>query len=365
MKQSIQHLKKQTGFSLIELLIAAVLGIMLVGGVITVFAGTKRSSTINSNLTELQENARFALESIMREARMAGFQGCVDLNTAGASIKADSAPTTNLFETAIQSSVVVSPTQWDPEPPLNFNIPVGVGAPVPGTHTLSIQGGNPQTYNINPMQRIDDPIVLTSATENFVEGDLALISNCQVADIVTITAVSGATLVHDGSENGGDDRLSAPYGQAGEQNRPRVMRFEANIFYIGDTTRRNSQGNPVYALYRQTLPYSRPPIEMVEGVDNMRIRLGYRDRSPGTENNMTFVSPDAATPSGQIEAVQIGLLLQSIDPVSDLDDNKSYFLAGDQILPAGSSGAQLGLTHAGDKRLRMAFSSSVTIRNRR
>ncbi|MEE9333385.1 MAG: PilW family protein [Granulosicoccaceae bacterium] len=356
-------LRKQLGFSLIELLIASMLGIMLVGGVITVFSGTKRSSAINSNLTELQENARFALESIMREARMAGFQGCVDINTASASIKADAAPTDNLYATAVQSSVVTTPTQWTPAPPMNFNIPVGIGAPVPGTHTLSIQGGSPETFALNPMQRVDDPIVLAGPTDNFVEGDLALISNCQVADIVTITAVGGATLAHDGSGNGGDDRLSATYGQAGAQNRARIMRFEANIFYIGNTTRRNSSGDPVYALYRQTLPYSRPPIEMVEGVDNMRIRLGYRD--PSSKDNLTLSSPNAAAPVGQIETVQIGLLLQSIDPVTDVDDNKSYFLAGDQILPAGASGAQLGLTHAGDRRLRMAFSSSVTIRNRR
>lgn len=141
------------------------------------------------------------------------------------------------------------------------------------------------------------------------------------------------------------------------------MRFEANIFFIGDTRRTNSNGDPVYALYRQTLPYTRPPVEMVEGVDNMRIKLGYRNTiSP---ENLTFVSPDAIAPAGQIEAVQIGLLMQSVDAVTDDDDTKSYQLAGDMILPIGASGAQLGMTHPGDQRLRMAFNSSVTIRNRR
>ncbi len=362
-RSSTQGLKKQSGFSLIELMIASFLGIMLIGGVITVFTGTKRSSAINSNLTELQESARFALESIMHQARMAGFQGCVDINTASASIRADSAPTTNLYETAVQSSLVTTPAQWTPAPPLNFNIPIGVGAPVPGTHTLSIQGGNAETYAINPMQQVNNPIVLAGAINDFVEGDLALISNCQVADVFTVTGVAGSTLTHDGSKNGGDGRLSATYGQAGPQNRAQVMRFEANIFYVGDTTRRNSNGDPVYALYRQTLPYNQPPIEMVEGVDNMRIRLGYRD--PNSQDNLTFVSPNTPAPAGRIEAVQIGLLLQSVDPVTDVEDNKSYFLAGDQILPATASGAQMGLTHAGDRRLRMAFSSSVTIRNRR
>lgn len=354
---------KQSGLSLIELLIATTLGLILVGGVLTVFIGTKRSSEVNTSLTEMQENARFALESMAHEARMAGFQGCVDINTASATIKADTAPTTDLYATAVQSSYVDSPTAWDPAPPDNFVIPADIGRPIPGTHTLSLQFGSPQTFTINPMQRVDDDIVLTQPTDNFVEGDLAIISNCQSADLITITGVSGATLSHDGSGNGGDNRLSATYGQAGTQNRARIMRFEANIFYIGDTTRTNSKGDPVYALYRQTLPYTRPPIEMIEGVDNMRIRLGYRD--PDFPDNLTFISPDAPTPPGQIEAVQIGLLLQSVDPVTDTDDNKSYYLVGDQILPIGTPGAQVGMTHAGDKRLRMAFSSSVNIRNRR
>jgi len=353
---------QQSGFSLVELLVAMTIGAILIGGVATVFSGTKRSSDINGSLTEMQESARFALESIMREARMAGFQGCVDLNTASATIKADTAPTTNLSATAIQSSLVTGPTTWTPAPPMNFTIPDAVARPVPGTHTLSVQFGSPQTFTLNPLQRVDDPIVLEQATDNFVQGDLALISNCQVADIVTITAVAGATLTHDGSENSGDDRLSATYGQAGPQNRARIMRFEANIFYIGDTTRRNSDGDPVYALYRQTLPYDRPPVEMVEGVETMRIRLGYRN-PPST--NITFVSPESVRPPGQIVSVQIGLLLQSIDPVTDTEDEKSYYLSGDQILPVTASGAVMGQTHAGDRRLRMAFSSSVTIRNRR
>jgi type IV pilus assembly protein PilW len=354
---------RQSGLSLIELLIATTLGLILIGGVLTVFIGTKRSSEVNTSLTEMQENARFALESISREARMAGFQGCVDINTASATIKADTAPTDDLYATAVQSSFVDTPTAWVPPRPDTFDIPQDEGRPIPGTHTLSVQFGSPQTFTINPLQRVDDDIVLTQQTDSFVEGDLAIISNCQSADLITITGVSGATLTHDGSGNGGDNRLSATYGQAGPQNRARIMRFEANIFYVGDTTRTNSRGDPVYALYRQTLPYSRPPIEMVEGVDNMRIRLGYRD--PDSPDNLTFISPDAAAPAGQIEAIQIGLLLQSIDPVTDIDDNKSYYLVGDQILPLGTPGAQVGMTHAGDKRLRMAFSTSVNIRNRR
>ena len=355
--------RKQSGLSLIELLIATALGVLLVGGVLTVFLGTKRSSDVNSSLTEIQENARFALESITRETRMAGFQGCVGINSASATIKANTAPTNDLSATAVQSSVVVDATNWNPPPPQNFVMPADIGRPVPGTHTLSVQFGSPQTFTINPMQRVDDAIVLTQATDNIVEGDLAIISNCQVADLITITAVSGATLLHNGSLNGGDGRLSSTYGQAGPQNRARIMRFEANIFYVGDTRRTNSQGDPVYALYRQTLPFNRPPVEMVEGVDNMRIRLGYRDST--SPANLTFISPGVAAPPGQIEAVQIGLLMQSVGPVTDSDDNKSYQLAGDLILPVGASGAQLGMTHPGDKRLRMAFNSSVTIRNRR
>ena len=320
------------GFSLVELMVGMTLGVLLIGGVITVFSGSKSSAEINTTMGELQESARFALDTMTRDTRMAGFQGCIDVNSASATLRADAVPSTDYSASALSAATIEADGSWNPAAPLNFTIPVGRGAPIPGTHALSVQFGNPETFTMQPMTQVSSQVVLDDADSGITTGDLVLISNCQVADIFEVTAAAGASLAHAGDKNGGDDRLSAPYGQAGAQNRARVMRFESNIYYIGDTGRTNGNGDPVHSLFRQSLPYSNPPIEMVEGSANMKIRLGFRDAATG---NLTFVTPDAAvTAVGRVETVQLGLLMQSVDPVSDTTDTRSYHLAGQRLTPS-------------------------------
>jgi len=357
--------RQQRGFSLVEMMIALGLGLTLIASAVTVFSSSRQSVDLNSALTDIQDNARFAMDTITRDLRMAGFQGCVDINTSAAKILADAAPTTDYFSTAASSSLVLDSGLWQPAAPIGFTPPTVVGKPRAGTHTLSVQFGSAQTFTFQPLPSVTADIVLDSENSGLVAGDLAVISNCQVADIFTITSAESATLQHSANGNR-DQRLSAPYGLAGENNQPRVMRFEANIYYVGETNRKNSAGDDIFSLYKQTLPYSadRPPIEMVEGVANMRIRLGFRNPDENS-TSMTFVSPEnSAAQPGRIEVVQIGLLMQSHDAILDERDQSTYYLAG-SALNAALSPVDANLSYSADKRLKLAFNSTVKIRNRR
>lgn len=67
--------KREKGFSLIELMIALVMGVFLIGGVISVFIGSSQSFRSNEALSRVQENGRFALEIIAQELRSVGYRG--------------------------------------------------------------------------------------------------------------------------------------------------------------------------------------------------------------------------------------------------------------------------------------------------
>ena len=367
MSQNITHQpKRQHGFSMLEVLIALAIGLTLIASAVTVFSSSQRSVELNSALTDIQDNARFALDTISRDLRMAGFQGCVDINSSAAKILADSAPTDDYFSTAVSSSIVLDSGDWNPPPPIGFTPPANRGKPRAGTHTLSVQFGSAATYTFQPMAAVDSDIVLDSADTGLAAGDLALISNCQVADIFTITSSENATLQHSANGNS-DQRLSAPYGLAGLNNLSRIMRFEANIYFIGNTQRKNSAGDDIYSLYKQTLPYSdqRPPIEMVEGVANMRIRLGVRSPSENNNGALTYVNPeDVVAQPGQVEVVHVGLLMQSHDAVLESTDQTTYYLAG-TALNAALAPVDARLSYAADRRMKLAFNSTVKIRNRR
>jgi type IV pilus assembly protein PilW len=68
---SLQH-----GVTLIELMVAMVLGLLVAGGIITVFSSTSSSSKAQTQLARLQEEGRFAITRLGSDLRMANGQYC-------------------------------------------------------------------------------------------------------------------------------------------------------------------------------------------------------------------------------------------------------------------------------------------------
>ncbi|RKZ48385.1 MAG: hypothetical protein DRQ58_04580 [Gammaproteobacteria bacterium] len=65
----------QSGLSLIELMVAITIGLILLGGVFTIFMSNKQSYRVQENMGRVQENGRFAVDLMARTLRMTGWQG--------------------------------------------------------------------------------------------------------------------------------------------------------------------------------------------------------------------------------------------------------------------------------------------------
>jgi type IV pilus assembly protein PilW len=68
----LHELKHQRGLSLVELMIALVLGLFLTVVLLQIFASSKATYTFSDGLARAQENARFAMEPLKRDLRQAG-----------------------------------------------------------------------------------------------------------------------------------------------------------------------------------------------------------------------------------------------------------------------------------------------------
>jgi len=71
----------QAGFSLVEIMVALVIGIMMLLGVSEIFLTGSRSGVTSSDLARVQESGRIALELVSKEVRRAGYKGCVNSAT--------------------------------------------------------------------------------------------------------------------------------------------------------------------------------------------------------------------------------------------------------------------------------------------
>jgi type IV pilus assembly protein PilW len=67
---------RQNGLTLIEIMIALLLGVFLIGGVLGIFVNTRETYRMEEALSRVQENGRFAMEFIGRDLRMAGYSFC-------------------------------------------------------------------------------------------------------------------------------------------------------------------------------------------------------------------------------------------------------------------------------------------------
>lgn len=66
-------MKRQSGFSLMEMMVALTVGLILIGGTGQIFLSGKQSFGVQEGMGNLQEAARFAQFFLQRDIRMAGY----------------------------------------------------------------------------------------------------------------------------------------------------------------------------------------------------------------------------------------------------------------------------------------------------
>ena len=101
-------MNKQLGFSLVEIMIALLIGLFLLEGILQMFSASQQTYRMQSNLARLQENGRFALDFLARDIRMASYWGCMSSSTGD--ISATEGALNGPDSISIQAVFVLIPT---------------------------------------------------------------------------------------------------------------------------------------------------------------------------------------------------------------------------------------------------------------
>lgn len=307
----------QTGFSLVELMVALVISLFLLAGVIQVFTGSKQTYTLNEGVARLQENVRYAFDRISSDISAAGYMGCNDSR--------DIDKEGNL--------VIVNALADSTSDKFNFANPVdgSENAGPNGSDILSIRramtaSSVPLTAGMD--QKYSD-IQLDSAHPNYKnlqQWDVIALSDCATTSIFMITndpASSGGLIEHatgitapTGSANAGQS--NAITSVSGVDYNDLKTNFGSDETSAATTTRvatrtysiRASQFGSGNSLYLND-------DELVEGVDNLQVLFGLdNDGIPGAEQYVT--ANDAALVAAgvnQVAAVRISLTLNTVSNI--------------------------------------------------
>jgi len=314
MRSTLGH---QHGFTLVELMIAMVLGLLIIGGVIAVFLSNKQTYATHNAMSQVQDSSRTSFELLSRDIRETGLTGCGNTGRIanvlksgpnGASTKtwySDMANAIRGYDTGTvdpavaTSTATTAPTAAD------------VGLRVNGTSSIQLVGGDGLGLTVASHDITNAKITLNEPDILLAPGDFIVICDPDHAVITQVTSLTNSPTILSLPANttapgncstglGFPTQCSSPGNVYTYITNSQISRLYAVDWYIGF--------NPVgrKSLYRIALVSGLPtaPQEMVRDVNDMQI--SYHIRS-GT----TFVTAATVTDWSTVDAVAITLTLVS------------------------------------------------------
>jgi type IV pilus assembly protein PilW len=314
--------------TLIELMVALAIGAFLMIGAITVFMQSRTTFRITESLSRLQENARFAIDAIEPDIRMAHFWG---LTSRSYLIQGRRAPT--------------DPAGLGPATCGN-NWTINLNEAVQGTNN----GYTWACAGLAPVETNADTLVVRRASEDTVvpaAGQLSIVSTrAQLGQLFV-----GAT-------------VPAGYNAATSE----VHRLVANGYYVSRSS--TVTGSPSLRVKTLLASGAIQDQEVIAGVEDMQIQFGIDTDVPGTpaapnpnrgsidryvNTNDPLIDPTNVgfNPNAEILAVRVWLRVRAERAEPGFTDTTNYVYADQNVGPFN------------DGFRRMVVSKTIYLRNAR
>ena len=338
----MNKIKHQLGMSLVEMMVALVISLFLLAGIVQVYLANRTSYTFAESISRIQENGRFALDTMTQDLRMAGFFGCA------------------IFDPADTSSLVnnLNPAGAGYDPAIHDFITQGLlggteNDGLNGSDSITLRGAKPDQATIHPPYNVSTSANVHVTTNDSIQpGDIVMVSNCRGGDIFQVTNKTASTgptqqaVVH--NTGGGTPGNFNPDGCTGANAHCLSQTYgsDASMFELQAVTYSiavGASGEP--ALWRSE---NGTNVELIEGIEQMQVLYGVDTNGDNFANQ--YVVSTAVANMLTVMSVRLMLLIRS-DSDGVTEDAQVY----------NYNGAN---TTAADQRLRQVFSTTIALRNR-
>lgn len=287
---STLSISKHRGYSLIELMVTMLIGLIIMNGVFQIVIASKRSSIDHQEISYIQENARFALDIISRDVRMAGYLGCANRNTQQVNVITHDAM--GFIGTA--GIVGFDNESGKQQFPVQYRELIREK-----TDSLMIRRGEYEQEFLVREQNPSTQTISLWANHSFEKDQpLAMVdASCRFSSLFTAASFpSTTTISHRASANNCASTLRGQYscGQCSEGGCPnqfvhaaypagsRIMPLVSNAYFIGESTL--LPGSP--SLKRQTLSVVNGVLttqteELATGIENIQLQYGVDSNGDG------------------------------------------------------------------------------------
>lgn len=355
-------LRQAKGFSLVELMVAVTISLILLAGVVQIYSSSKQAYRIGDASARVQENARFAVDHLTKDIRMAGYLGC---GTDGTRV----ANTLNNASTSWMLNFQSPLIGYDGG---NSTFPTLSKTPLANTDAIVVLQGDTDDSFVVTKHKPNSAVIQLSGKHNIKQGEILIISDCsQKAGIFQMSNVNNNNTISVVGHNQGNATTPGnctkslvaltPYADCSDQVNispvtygagSMLMRMKSSIYYLAS----NPDGIP--SLYRESLisgsgtgtAVATNTQELVEGVQDMQIQYGHDTDGDGIPNQYQAAHNIGAGNWSDVVAVRIQLLLRSIKEASPQE--QAYTFNGTTVASPG------------DRYIRRIVSNTIKVRNR-
>ena len=306
-------LARQTGLSLVELMISLTIGLVLLLGISTLIV-QQNSTRIETEKSSRQiENGRYAMQLLHDDIQLAGFYG-------------DYSPPSGItWTTPDPCDTTPANLGWNAATP---QVPVAIfgyaGAATDPTHTGCLNNYQPNTdvLVIRRVSTVPNPAASAVPPTTFLQ-----VSKCTAeATLTPFVLGTGGFILHQ------KDCASSPPGTLAEL-RPYIVR----IYYISNCSVCGTDSIPTLKMM-EFVGGARNPVPLVEGIENMQLDYGIDTTGARTldiNNNCNnsvggdgapdnYATPPAAIDWPNVTALRINLLARNNDTTTGHADSKTY-----------------------------------------
>lgn len=347
MKTTLRH----SGYSVIELMIAMSLGVLVTGGMVSLFIAGKQSYSETERAARMQENGRTALYVLADELRHANFWGPVIDNRSIRLLDNDTNEDNNSFSGC---------ASWAYAPVANSSANL-TADPLVGSDSLSslLAMSNLSTDCTSDVANISTNSSIVAIKR--VSSGTATWSALSADELMMRGNSGGAMMAR---KAGSSSILPAPYtgGPSASQTdwyyRPKIF-FVSNASDCGTT----SDNTPTLCVAEGTTAVVQSVYPLVNGIEVMHIEYGIDTDDDGAPNAY-YTSTNAVT--GVPVTANVYLLLRDPTPDYHYIDENCYTL-GSKTYPDPADCVEPFTKFTGDDRHyhRTQFSTAVILHNMR
>jgi len=316
------------GFSLVELLVAMLLGIILSCAMVVAFIGARQNALYEEQLARIQENGRFALRLLSRELGMAGFFAALPViegiapvaMAADCSVESWALDTANPLGVADNHAGASSPVTTGE---LALTCIDGVDI-VAGTDVLAVKRTSGEAS-------LADGVVAQALPDSDAQNWYLHLKSGLPQGWVQMTAGQLRTLA-----------VAHPPDS--------YWRAVTRIFYVRPYSDPDNRDDGIPTLCMESIVGDGMQSRcMVEGVEDIQFEFGIDTDADGVPNR--YLTAPTASQMRHAATVQVHLLLRSIAGIPGWRDERTYALGRKDIAAPR------------DHYLRRVMSSTVRLRN--